>query len=155
MRYIPGQNDQLLEAIKGTITGDSSEGRYARKVLGEDFGQSILQESLEGTYAAYLAKADEMFFKKAVEKIKKIAGGYAEEVYVGGRGFKFLSYKGQDRSDLDLEFTASLTHKGSDVIVHYNAKSAQMGTKSGKQSFKLGTLKPDHIVSIWREYFGR
>jgi len=121
-------------------------------------GEVLTEASMRGTFASYLSQAEKAFLKVAVKEIKKIAGGYAESVTVKqGRpgGVVWLEYKGQDRSDIDLEFTASLMlTQPTELTVQWDARSATRGKQDGYSKHSIGQATPGIIVQAWKAQFG-
>lgn len=118
-------------------------------------GASALDEAAQSmSFWDYLIGAQEEFLRAAARLIKREAGGHAESVTVKrGRSVAWLEYKGQDRSDMDLEWTVSLIVKEPDVDVHVDADSVS-GRSKRDVSYKIGVLTPDDILRLFQNSFG-
>jgi len=115
------------------------------------------QAAASDSYASYMYWAEEMFLKEALKQIKKIAGGHAEKVEVvrsGGRQ-PFLTYEGQDKSDMDMEFTCS-TFMSSDTeaTLIWFGETVMGGRFDDKLKRKIGAFTPSTIASIFKNVFG-
>lgn len=128
---------------------------------GQDADEQVETDGEELTEAAgksffdFLIGAQEAFLKDVAKGIKKVAGGHAESVNVKrAKSAVWLEYKGQDRSDMDLEVVFSLVVKEPSTTVYIDVKGVQ---SSGKRdaSFRTGQLTTDVVVGMFREAFGR
>ena len=115
------------------------------------------QAAAANSYANYLYGADERFLLEAAKLIKKIAGGHAERVDVvrsGGRQ-PFLTYEGQDRSDLDLDFTCSFfMTSDTEVTFMWFGEKVMTGRFDAKLKRKIGAFTPNTIADIFSNVFG-
>lgn len=122
----------------------------------EQSGFDVIQEaSVNKSYSTYLVAADKAFLNDAAKIIKKIAGGHAESINVVGRTVILLEYKGQDRSDIDLDFTChlvSVNFPNVELFVSY--ESASKGSAFKKFNFTQGTLTPESVANVFKRYFG-
>ncbi len=158
---------QHSDAVVVTIKkpGGMKESTALGGILQEMRDQAGIEESLteasgmRGTFAEYLGRAEKAFLNAAAKEIKKIAGARAENVAVKqGRpgGPPWLDYEGQDKSDIDLEFTASLTmSQPNKITIHWNSRSAYTGRDKGRIEDSIGQATPGAIVQAWLSKFGR
>jgi hypothetical protein len=133
------------------------EGR-GKKKLARATAKLKTQGSLKGTYADYMYAGDELFLKEAMKGIRKLAGKKASVLKVvrkGGRA-PFLTFEGEDKSDMSLDFTIQVFSTSvSDVTLDWFGNSVLRGRINGDMSYKAGMLKPQAVVDTFREYFGR
>lgn len=132
---------ELMEAMRGEV--------------------GVVQEAdlgMKGTFAAYLSQAEKAFLEAAAEQIKKIAGGHAEKVSVvqdGPTTLAFLYYKGQDRSDEDMDFSATVTTlKYPNAIISMEWMTVRDGRGKRDANGPAGTLRPEVIVDQFKGIFG-
>lgn len=113
---------------------------------------------LAGTYADFVYQGEALFLQEVAKRVRKIAGGHAQRVQVARQGGRapMLVYEGEDRSDMNLEFTLHLISTSpQDVILSWFGESTMHGRFSEKQNFKWGQLTPDAAASIFQGVFGR
>ena len=109
------------------------------------------------TYSEFMEAASAAFLGQAMPDIKGLTGDHAEVVKIGGSSrSRWLEYKGQDRSDIDLELIIHLfPTSASDVTVICSGRSAERGRLDESRRMKWGQLTPQTIVNLFLEQFGR
>jgi hypothetical protein len=122
-------------------------------------GEVLEEGSMRGTFADFLGQAEAAFLRVAAREIKRLAGGHAEHVSVKqGRagGVVWLEYEGQDKGDIDLEFSAQIATKSArESKVIWFSKSAMRGRQEADKTYTNGTLSPSVVVEFWKAQFGR
>lgn len=105
------------------------------------------------TFADFMYTGEELFLKQVAKRINSLARGHGKaRVLRQGKTPPFLTYEGQDMNDFDIEMTFGLiSTSGSDVLVHYFGKGSYNGVFQGKAPLKWGQLKPEFLVSQWKE----
>jgi len=112
------------------------------------------------TWADFEGDALEMFCKEVAAGIKKLAGGHAESVNVErSRNTVWVEYKGQNRSDFDLEWQGSLvtgTGDGHEVLINASWKAAD-GLQRVERDVRMraGMVTAQNVVNLFAEAFGR
>jgi len=116
-----------------------------------------LEEAAGKSFYDYLGDASENFLKSAIKPIKKVAGSHAEKVMVmRRRNTSWLEYTGQDRSDMDIRFSAYvLPGDGFDAILTISGMDGYGKHIEKDVRTKAGQLDADMIVGHFRDVFGR
>ena len=115
----------------------------------------MLAEAGNQSFYDYLVDAQENFLRDSAKLIKKVAGGHAEVLTVKrSRSTCWLEYRGQDRSDMDLEWTASLIVREPDVTVYVDVRSVARGNSKRDADYKAGVLSPDDVLRLFLGSFG-
>jgi len=139
------------------VMGDVAAGR-GRRGLSE---ARIEEASGSGrTWADFEGDALEEFHKEAVAGIKKLAGGHAESVnVVRSRSTSWVEYKGQNRSDFDMEWQGSLitgTGDGHEVLMNTSWKAADGLQRVDRDvRGKAGVIMVQNLVDLFAEAFGK
>jgi len=145
-RGFEGEMDGIISRLQGVYSKLESDA-YFEHPLTEAAGKSFWD---------YLVGAQEAFLNDAAKAIKKLAGGYAESVkVVRARSAVWLEYKGQDRSDMDMEATISMIVKEPDIHLHMDVKSVMHASWTREVQYKSGQLTTDNVVNLFQEAFGR
>jgi hypothetical protein len=115
-----------------------------------------LDEASGKSFWDYLVGAQEAFLNDAAKAIKKLAGGYAESVkVVHGRTAVWLEYKGQDRSDMDMEATITMIVIEPDIHLDMDVRSVMHANWKREAKYKSGQLTIENVVNLFQEAFGR
>lgn len=104
MAYIPGQKDQLFEAVRGVITGRTEEGHYARKVLGYDPIHESVRVS-EVPLESRESVREGMFARMGRDGPP--GWKYGQRVYYGDQAFRVESFQ-ENSSDFYMPLRLTL-----------------------------------------------
>lgn len=117
----------------------------------------LLSEASGDTYFAAMKDMDAAFLEKVAAILRKRHGKQFEELEVHkGISTVFLSFKGQDRGDIDLDgYVALSTQSWTDVNVVLDAKHAMRGHIERTVPYKTGVLTPEAVADIVSEQMGR
>lgn len=111
------------------------------------------------SYATFQGQAQATFLKAVAKLIRKISGSHCGscEVQLSREGTHArLEYKGEDASDLGMNFGAHLVGDGNfDVSVIFFGNTIRGGDFCEERSFKTGEVNPDHVFRMFCEKFGR
>lgn len=138
------------------VMGDVAVGRGHRG-LSES---RIEEESGTGrTWAEYEADALMAFLDDVAKGIKSMAGGHAESVkVVRARPHIRIEYKGQNRSNIDMEWSGYITPglANHEVWVNVDFKVADGGMSMSREvRLKSGTATPQILVNLFAVAFGK
>lgn len=116
----------------------------------------LLGES-SGTYFDAMKEMDAAFLEKVAAILKKRHGKKFEELKVHkGVATVFLSFKGQDKGDIDLDgYVALSTQSWTDVNVVLELKHAMRGKVERTVPYKTGALTPEAMADIVSEQMGK
>ena len=118
--------------------------------------RNYLTEGANDSYSTYLRDADAAFLKEVAKGIKRVAGDHAESVEVkSGISTAWISYKGQDKGDIDLTFIAHLVPVGDfNVKLYWEYDSAMSRDQKNEKTYKIGVMTPEVIINIFKQIFG-
>jgi hypothetical protein len=116
----------------------------------------LLSEASD-TYLDAMKDADVAFLEKVAVILKKRHGKKFEELKVTkGVATVFLSFKGQDKGDLDIDgYVALSTQSWTDVNVVLEMKHAMRGKVERTVPYKTGVLTPTMVADIVTEQIGK
>ena len=115
------------------------------------------KEAAGKSFYDYQLDAEEYFLQDVAPLIKHIAGGHAEKIKVQrGRSVAWLEYQGQDRSDLDMSCTISITTvniKNNKAFWHIDGTKVFGGAFAEDIEIALGALTPELVAAKFAQYF--
>jgi hypothetical protein len=161
--WTPKAQKAALQALKAVRAGDLEAAEDAIKEAQriEGLSEARIDEARGSgrTWADFEGDALEEFHKEVAAGIKKLAGGHAESVEAErSRSTSWVSYKGQNRSDIDLEWTGTLITGTKDgaVLASTSWKAAD-GLKRVEREVRgrSGEITAQTFVDLFEEAFGR
>lgn len=144
---------KMSQMIEEIMNADFPVSRRSEQKLSEASGSGR-------TWADFEADALEMFHKEVAAGVKKLAGGHAESVkVVRSHSTSWVEYKGQNRSDIDLDWHGSLitgTGDGHEVLMNTSWKAAD-GLQRVDRDIrgKAGVITVQNVVDLFAEAFGK
>lgn len=108
----------------------------------------------DATYAAFEVEAQALFLDRVAPRIKKLAGGHMQALRVVRDSTAWLEYRGEDLSDLPLEWAVTLVPKGNAVAIHAWGSRAGKAFPDLRVELASGVLRPSLVVDLFGNAFG-
>jgi hypothetical protein len=146
MPFIPGQRDQLFEALKGTITGEGDNGKYARNVLGySPIDESVMVSEIPAGDREYVLQS--LLAKKG--KQGPLGFHYGQRAVYGDREYRIDGFNEQDNDNSSPKLTLTLIDsEGSVRLSGVNANQVTVPTPTtANEGFELDEMVNQMVAS--------
>lgn len=135
---------------------EASAFRRGKKVEETQTPQADLVEQGGGrAFYDFQKAAEENFLKEVAKTLKKTMGGHAEKIDVKGDRLPFLTYKGQNMSDMDADLTVSMSPmEDFQVKVSIWGDVVGHGNVARDKVMKSGVATPEIVAAMVGEILG-